>query len=261
MAFRRLFPSLPPEAQSEWQSVKSTGSRQEATQWLMQRMRKHNGKWVFFLSPEGGLVSKERKQQDLQGMEEQGRAVPRFRAIAMAGGLENFQRALASGEIKEVKSKRSGKSLFHWEEERTWKGTESVAHTTLQQSCQAESNVFDDLWMGLDFVSLAGSDPTARPMGSNSFGTVGMGHPGPYSQPTNPMLGGGGGPAATLGGNVMGGMGNAGAPSAIADVGMVMMTEELPPHYWSKLDEANGFRFFFKVSHCFHSWKLSDPLT
>lgn len=120
MAFRKLLPDLPLATQRQWKSMNDGNKtpRSQVTKWLMQHMKKVDGRWMFALNEKNGEVEKSRKSMSGQMDSNLERAVPRFMAVNQAGGEQQFFKALQSGEIVEVKSKKSGKPLYRWKRRR-----------------------------------------------------------------------------------------------------------------------------------------------
>ena len=75
--------------------------------------------------------------------------------------------ALQNGEIREIKSSTTGKTLYQWEEEVVNKGVEMDYATTIGTgSTGIGSGVFDGLWAALDFSSLQPQGASLTAMGS-----------------------------------------------------------------------------------------------
>lgn len=200
MAFRRLFDTLPQEAQDQWKLVSAHGNRSETTQWLMDRMKKKDGKWVFELTPHGGQIEKEGVRSNLTSMRNGSRAAPRFRAVYQCGGEAEFQRALRSGELQEVKSSATGKSLFRWEEEYTDRATSFTSNARMSQKEDLDASLFGALHAGFDLQSEQFRTMQLGDLGSgygSSAGRAGCGGCGGH-------CGFGGGCGGGCGGMVMG---------------------------------------------------------
>ena len=75
--------------------------------------------------------------------------------------------ALQNGEIREIKSSTTGKTLYQWEEEVVSKGVEMDHATTIGTSSTGTgSGVFEGLWAALDFSSLQPQGASLTAMGS-----------------------------------------------------------------------------------------------
>ena len=153
MVFKKLFPGLPASIQEEWLSVQKE-SRALATDWLNKRMVKNKeGKWVF------SLANAERLAQQNTSFYQEGKsqalkkAVPRFRAIAKAGGEMAFNKALQGGELVEVKG-QDNKPMFMWNEELLQVGSSYSSGTQFSQSEQM--NDFQDFSSMVDMMDFQG---------------------------------------------------------------------------------------------------------
>ena len=155
MAFRKLLPDLPPATQALWKSMNDGNKTpcSHVTKWLMEHMKKVDGRWIFVLNEKNGEVVKSRKSMSAQMDSMVERAVPRFMAVQKAGGEPQFFKALQSGEIIEVKSKKSGKSLYRWEEETIEVQHGSQTATALSMTGTAEIEVWNGLYESMDFQS------------------------------------------------------------------------------------------------------------
>ena len=148
-----LHAAVPPmlfTALRDTKTIYAVMARQEATEWLMKRMKKCNGKWTFTLSDEGS-VSKDRKKIDTERFSAGHRSVPRFIAVQKAGGEAGLKQAIAAGEIVPVKG-HSGKTLYRWEEESSSKGGQLETMTSLHTSDVCDGLVMDsfgELWISL----------------------------------------------------------------------------------------------------------------
>ena len=267
MAFRKLLPDLPPATQALWKSMNDGNKtpRSHVTKWLMEHMKKVDGRWIFVLNEKNGEVAKSRKSMSAQMDSMVERAVPRFMAVQKAGGEPQFFKALQSGEIIEVKSKKSGKSLYRWEEETIEVQHGSQTATALSMTGTAEIEVWNGLYESMDFQSLA-PDSSCTAMGSmqgcgmgmqgggmsmqaGGMGMQGggMGMQGGYPNQMNsfgmPAMGGVGGCMAP-GQGFVGGAGSCTLPGfAMVPQQQSIAVEELPPGLWAKLDQAGILAF------------------
>jgi hypothetical protein len=140
--------------------------------------------------------------------------------------------ALQNGEIREIKSSTTGKTLYQWEEEVVSKGVEMDHATTIGTgSTGIGSGVFEGLWAALDFSSLQpqGASLTAMGSGLPTFQQPALGFGG-ISQPQAPF------------GNQSLPMIGEGSPTGGC---MGLISEELPQQLWQKLDEAGRLRWIF----------------
>ena len=152
MAFKKLFPSLPANVQEEWLTVKNE-SRAAATDWLNKRMTKNkDGKWVFSMEDAKRIAQQNTSFQQEGKSEALKKAVPRFRAIAKAGGEMAFKQALADGEIVEIRGS-DNKPMFMWKEEKVAVGS---AYSTATQFSQSESLEFADFSGLVDMLDFQG---------------------------------------------------------------------------------------------------------
>ena len=274
MAFRKLLPDLPLATQRQWKSMTDGNktSRSQVTKWLMQHMRKVDGRWIFALNEKNGDVQKSRKSMSGQMDSNLERAVPRFIAVNQAGGEQQFFKALQNGEIVEVKSKKSGKPLYRWEEETMEVQHGSQTATALSVTGTAEIEVWNALYDSMDFQSLA-PDSSCTAMGSMQGSDMGMqgggmgmqgggmgmqgggmgmqgggmgmqgGHPNQMNSFGMPAMGGVGGYMAP-GQGFVGGAGSCQLPGfAMVSQQQSTAVEELPPALWTKLDQAGILAF------------------
>ena len=253
MAFRKLLPDLPLATQALWKSMNDGNKtpRSHVTKWLMEHMKKVDGRWIFNLNEKNGEVAKSRKSMSSQMDSMFERAVPRFMAVQKAGGEPQFFKALQSGEIIEVKSKKSGKSLYRWEEETIEVQHGSQTATAVSMTGMAETEVWNGLFESMDFQSLA-PDSSSTAMGSMQGCGMGMQGGGPgiqggYPNQMNsfgmPAMGGVGGCMAP-GQGFVGGAGSCALPGfAMVPREQSIAVEELPPGLWAKLDQAGILAF------------------
>ena len=87
MAFRKLLPDLPLATQALWKSMNDGNKtpRSHVTKWLMEHMKKVDGRWIFNLNEKNGEVAKSRKSMSSQMDSMFERAVPRFMAVQNRG--------------------------------------------------------------------------------------------------------------------------------------------------------------------------------
>lgn len=256
MAFRRLFDTLPQEAQQQWKVVQAHGNRSETTQWLMDRMKKVDGKWVFELTPHGGQMQKSGTRSSMTSLHSGSRAVPRFRAVFQCGGEQGFQRALSNGELIEVKSSRTGKSLYRWEEEWSDKASSFQNSTSMSQQEQLNAGVFDAMFAGMDFNAMAPFRNQQVQMEDQHFqqgfggGCGGCG--GCMGYGGGQGMGFGCGPFGSGGGQGMGcgfGGGSGGSDIGFGVRPQLAIEDQSPPLHnvlWQKLDEAKASPHFMR---------------
>ena len=145
-----MLPGLPEETKEEWNSI--VKNREKATEWLMKRMRKENGKWTFSLHGDTASVSKDTTLDKVSKHDTKNKLVPRFRAVVKAGGEAAFSKALIDGEIFEVKSSNDPKKvLYGWREEHIDKSTSLHNKTTIQQHEEVDPEQALELSEILDF--------------------------------------------------------------------------------------------------------------
>ena len=144
-----MFSGLPDEAKEEWTSISK--NREKATEWLMKRMRKENGKWTFCLHGHAN-ITKDTALDNLSKHDTKNKLVPRFRAVVKAGGEAAFSKALLDGEIFEQRSSSDPKKvLYGWKEEQIDKSTSLSKKTTIQQYEDVDQDEALELSELLDF--------------------------------------------------------------------------------------------------------------
>ena len=240
MAFKKLFPNLPANVQEEWLTVKSEG-RAKATDWLNKRMTKNrDGKWVFSMEDASRIAQQNTSFQQEGKSQALKKAVPRFRAIAKAGGEMAFKQALADGEIIEIRG-QDNKPMFMWKEEMLQVGS---TYSTGTQFSQSESvGDFADFSSMVDMLDFQGEHMASQwqqflpqqrqqqlALPSSGFNMT-MGNPNPLGNLGNQM--------ANPLGNQMANPLALGNVASSSNAGSEPVTDAL----WGKLDEVRKRTF------------------